>query len=104
MGLGYGLGVSFLVLGGVFYPRLEYKTVPILFLVTGGLEMLLGIVATVMYVHYDKRVREVEQRLDLTFSPCVPAVIRVAHGDMQSHPPWATSYPSGWRLSWHTRF
>ncbi len=57
MGVGYGLGAVFLITGASIGSGAE------LYYIFGGIEMLIGVIATGVYVHYDQKITEIEGKL-----------------------------------------
>lgn len=68
MGLGFGLGVVFLIGGGIWFAAApsDGKVLPAIFLGTGGIEILLGIVGTALYVTYNSQVTSMEHSLEIS--------------------------------------
>jgi hypothetical protein len=66
MGVGFGMGAAFLIGGGAWYAVADrdQRVVPIIFLVGGGVEILIGIISAAIYSSYDSTVDKLESSLD----------------------------------------
>jgi hypothetical protein len=67
MGLGFGLGATFLCFGGLAYADSKDKTWPIVILVAGGIELVAGMVGIGVYSQHDSQVKNLE-RLSATMA------------------------------------
>jgi hypothetical protein len=57
-----------MISGGILYSISNNKAVPVIFFVTGGMEILLGMISTGRYVDRNNKVHELEEELGLHMS------------------------------------